>query len=168
MSAISPTCRAALRALQRARQDELLEGDDAAAPAVTLGTGGGSNVSSTTVRDTTPSTNLAALEEHYTLRPPRERNFMETEAAIAAVLASGGCAGVDTEGVVAGKRKFHPSRGGCGALAAELVTALFKVSRRLCGKSVRATFGVQNCYRALRGIVNRVAVTPCLETITIG
>ncbi|CAM9965703.1 unnamed protein product [Laminaria digitata] len=145
MSAISPECRVALRALRRAKRDEPLEGDGemceppasvatavsaaaADAPAVTVGTGAGSSASSTTIRDTTLSIELADLEEHYNLRPSRERSLLETEAAIAAVLASGGCADVDAEGVGEGGRNLQPGRGVCGALAAELVTALFKVS----------------------------------------
>ena len=160
MSAISPECRVAMRALRRAKQDEMLgdedemckpptsvatavsavatDATDADAHAVTVGTGAGSSVSSTMVRDTTLSIKLADLDEHYTLRPSRERSLLETEAAIAAVLASSGCADVDAEGVGGKERDLQPDSGGCGSLAAELVTALFKVKRRLCGQSSRA------------------------------
>lgn len=163
MSAISPECRVALRALRRAKQYELLEGGgescepptsvaiavsassaDAAAAAdastVTAGAGTGSSVSSTVVRDTTLSIKLADLDEHYTLRPSRECSLLETEAAIATVLASGGCEDVDTEGVGGRERNLQPGSGVCGSLAADLVTALFKVKKRPCGKGFVAWF----------------------------
>lgn len=166
MSAISPECRVALRALRRAEQYKLLEGggelcepptsvatavsapstdaaaaaDASDASAVTVTIGSGSSVSSTMVRDTTLSIKLADLDEHYTLRSSRERSLLETEAAIAAVLASGGCADVGTDGVGGRERFLQPGGGVCGSLAADLVTALFKVKRRLCGKDPSALF----------------------------
>lgn len=169
LSAISPECRVALRAVQRAKQDELLTdgsetcepptpattvvsaaATDADASTVIVGICAGSSVTSTIVRDTTLPIKLDDLDEHCTLRPSRERSLLETEAAIAAVLASGGCADVDAKGVGGRRRNDQPGNGVCGSLAAELVTTLFKVKRRLCGKdSLELCSGVQNGYCTL-------------------
>lgn len=169
LSAISPECRAALRAVRRAKRDELLAGGsgtcelptsattavsaaatDADASTVIIGTDAGSIVTSTMVRDSTLPIKLDDLDEHYTLRPSRERSLLETEAAIAAVLASGGCADVDAEGVGGRRRNLQPSSGVCGSLAAELVTALFKVKEKALRQRLpRASVGVQNGYCTL-------------------
>eukprot|EP00752_Nemacystus_decipiens_P011045 g9813.t1 len=144
MSGLSPACRVALRSLRRVRQEEkppntcetkdgeLRSGPPACATAngvriVVCPDGPSSAVSSLGCGDggdvAWPTVCLRHLQEHYTARSTRERELLETEAAIAAVLASGGGRGAGPRSESNGEAS-QPA----DLLAAELVTILVKVS----------------------------------------
>ena len=164
LSALSPSCRVALRALRRARQqeqhgtlpskcqrkDEEL-GKQPSAGTTTVAADGSSIAASVPAsrRDGCgewPAVQLGHLQEHYTARSARESELLETEAAVAAVLACGGGGGTapraDAMGGGGGTASRADSDGSgrsaedakaagpevCELLAAELATTLFKVS----------------------------------------
>lgn len=142
MSGLSTECRVALRAFRRANRGEppnnVYDDDNDSADALrgvpqsiqtagAVARGAGCCVTPAVGGDAVWSTGLGDLQSHCVDRPPRERGLLETEAAVAAVLAcaGGGCADVgahdcDGEGGVARPRQ-------CRALAAGVVSALFKV-----------------------------------------
>lgn len=155
MSGLSPACRVALRALRRVRQEggpppnkceskdgELGRESPVCATAnhtrtVTRPDRSGSAPSSPGGCDgcdaAWPTVRLRHLQEHHTGRSTQERELLETEAAIAAVLArggSGGGAGSPAEGNIEGSKPAGPEA--CGPLAAELVTSLVKVRISRC------------------------------------
>lgn len=146
---MSPACRVALRAFRRARREKkalpMKGGENEAPPAINAAgnvgevsdmqdlVASGSHdtvVSSPASSDgggiSWPAVELAHLQELYTERSARARELLETEAAVAAVLARGD--GSSKSAGDGGKEGRQP----CELLAAELVTSLFKVRRSLC------------------------------------
>lgn len=146
MSGMSPECRVALRAFRRAKREGTLKGSSeavnptssiaTAAEVATSAPSAGTRfcISSTNSGDDRMSTKFSDLQEHYTTRSARERDVLETKAAIATVLASGGCADVDTDDRSGERGSNTSAQEVCEALAAELVTALFKVRNKLHGR----------------------------------
>lgn len=152
ISGLSPACRMALRALHRARQEEgapppnkwEFKDEEVGREPPTCRTANHARVvacldrsssakSSSGNRDgrdaaAWPSVELRHLQEHYTARSTRECELLETEAAIAAVLAcgggGGGGAGLHAESDGEGDKPT--SQVACDLLAAELVTTLVK------------------------------------------
>lgn len=161
MSGMSPACRVALRALRRMRKEEeeghpsnCNSGDEElgrepsmcgtandarASAAITCPDLYSSAASSPgSAGDASwPTVKLRHLQEHYTARSAQQRDLLETEAAIAAVLArcGDGGAGTHANGEGEGIRPAGPEAD--ELLAAELVTTLVKVRAFLgVGKSI--------------------------------
>lgn len=154
LSGVSPTCMVALRAYKRARRQAgplpkrtepraCTASADAADVAVTVtetqdachdrfgsvasspARGGGDDVA-------WPKVKLGNLQEHYAARSARERDLLETEAAVTAVLAGGFGSGTaldaDSLGTSdSGRGATRTNTGACELVAAELVTTLVKV-----------------------------------------
>lgn len=152
MSGMSPACRVALRALRRVRQQEGpppnnkcdSKDEEPGREPPTCGTASHTRIATCPDRSSStasspsscddfdaawPTVKLRHLQEHYTARSTQERELLETEAAIAAVLARGGgggggaCSHEKSDGEVAkpaGQEAYE-------LLAAELVTTLVKV-----------------------------------------
>lgn len=162
LSGMSPSCRVALRALRRAKKeqhgpsrsnkcievrDEVEELGkapsacaDPAATATIVVDGSSSAASLPASPDGCgewPAVKLGHLQEHYTSRPAQERELLETEAAVAAVLARGAGGGAapraGSDGSC-GNAEDAESAGleACELLAAGLATTLFKVSTARC------------------------------------
>lgn len=133
MSGLSTECRVALRAFRRARRGEPPndDGDDDDAlrsvpqstqTAEAIAPGANCCVTPAIGCDDVWAIGLGDLQSHCVNRPPRERDILETEAAVAAVLACADIGAHDCNGKGSVARSSQ-----CGALAAEVVTALFKV-----------------------------------------
>ncbi|CAM9634823.1 unnamed protein product [Scytosiphon promiscuus] len=144
MSEISPACRVALRAFRRARRETTpppTKQGDSEAPLAADAAGKVVKVAETEGADPDaydavvpspangdggdidwPAVKLTHLQAHYTERSGRERELLETEAALAAVLAHSG--GSDESALAGGEA----GRQSCELLAAELVTTFFQVT----------------------------------------
>ncbi|CAM9507598.1 unnamed protein product [Ectocarpus sp. 4 AP-2014] len=150
LSGISPTCMVALRAYKRARRqgDQLPKRTDSgkgdAGVAVTVTETQGAcqdrfgSVASSPPRSggddvAWPKVKLGNLQEHYAARSAGERDLLETEAAVTAVLASGFGSGTDLDADSlgssgSGRCATRTSNEACELVAAELATTLVKVS----------------------------------------
>lgn len=136
MSGLPPACRVALRALRRARREVGPPPDKGESKDGELGR---EPPACTTANDTRivtcpdgcdaawPTVSLRHLQEHYTARSTQERELLETEAAIAAVLARGGGVGAGSPGEKIGEGNKPAGPETCDLLAADLVTTLAKV-----------------------------------------
>lgn len=137
LSGLSSECRLALRAVRRNLLEETSEQSTISSTGVAR--------RSSTLPSGTPSSSecdgkLAMgfndLQEHYTGRSPRQQELLETEVAIAAVLAIGGGrrSGLSNSSVNGpGNRSIEESS---GSLAAKLATALVKVTcKSACWRS---------------------------------
>lgn len=143
MSGLSTECRVALRAFRRARRGEPPNDDNdddddddvlrsvpqSTQTAEAIAPGADCCVTPAIGCDDVWSIGLGDLQSHCVNRPPRERDLLETEAAVAAVLAcaGGGGGGADVDAHDCDGKGSVARSSQCGALAAEVVTALFKV-----------------------------------------
>lgn len=148
MSGMSPECRVALRALRRVGQQEgppptKRESKDVTRPASLCGAASSrTRLATCPDRPSSPASSpgsyggcdaawprveLRHLQEHYTARSTQERESLETEAAIAAVLARGGDGGAGSHAESDGASAKAAGQEVHGLLAMELVTTLVKV-----------------------------------------
>lgn len=141
ISGMSPETRVALRALRRAKREQQFGAKDLArslsspfatattanSTAATPSAFGEPKASVTKGDDAKWAIRLGDLQEHYSGRSKRELDLLETEAAIAAVLASDSysecCA---DRGKIKDAKKIRDNKL-LGPFAAELVSDLFKV-----------------------------------------
>lgn len=162
LSGISPTCMVALRAYKRARRQggplpkRTDSGKGGADVAVTVTETQGAchdrfgSVASSPPRGggddvAWPNVKLGNLQEHYAARSARERDLLETEAAVTAVLASGFGSGT---GLDADSLGSSGSGRACELVAAELATTLVKVGG---GRVHSAVMGASSLSFGLRG-----------------
>lgn len=128
LSSMSPECRVALRAVRRARREEPSKSVEGFAKPSAL-SAAASETAAPSLGDVSGElcVRLGDLQEHYRARSLWQQEFLETEAAVAAVLARGDCMHISPDDEAAREGSGSSGQEPQGHLAAELVTSLCKV-----------------------------------------